>query len=199
MILQDHDRLCEKAATLIAKKTVEGTTRYGKVFEVIYALNPLVETYGYILISNDTYVKYKNTKELPPRFAVVNYEHTNYDGCESKLEFFLVANNIKESHGLTAGTLENPFTCALECKFQDSSGSTEEKFNHTLHTLEHIEAGNAILLAEVDGMRACRFAWVAKAIDTRFYRVLAQEHVKDKRFKLFGTKQFDEWLLASHR
>lgn len=163
----------------------------GKTLEGIVV--PILQNqYGFEVIGNPEYVKLQAKGEpLPPRVLIKNVPYTTLYGSKGKTEFLLIASDAKatKQYPLEHGVL----TCRIECKWQQSSGSVDEKFPYLyLSCVEAMTEKNILILYGGGKYREGAINWLKNAVLTKKY--ITQE--SGKNIGVMNVEEFMTW--ASH-
>lgn len=140
----------------------------GKILEE--SMIPVLRGLGFEIAGNREYQDYLRRGALPSRLAVQNMPYTTIYGTKGKTEFCLIADSA-------APTAEfpkpgRPFRCRVECKWQASSGSVDEKFPYLVLSAEQAyPEEHVILLLEIEkGARPGAVQWLHNAVAERTFQ-----------------------------
>lgn len=84
------------------------------------------QAFGFEVLGNIDYEKARKTNlPLPPRYLVKGPPYETIYGTKGKTEFRLHCANVSPTK---AFPLKGEFVCRIECKYQATAGSVDEKF-----------------------------------------------------------------------
>jgi hypothetical protein len=148
----------------------------GKILE-----NSVVSTLGSLGFKLLTY----------PEFQVKNMPYETIYRTRGKTEFWLYCSDALSTRPFPLTRSPGELVCRIECKWQRSAGSVDEKFPYLyLSFIEAMEEENILLLMEAEGARPEAVAWLTHAIAHRPY---ADEKGKTKRIEMMSNTAFMGW------
>jgi hypothetical protein len=145
------------------------------------------QAFGFEILSNAQYEKARATNApLPARFLVKGPPFDTLYGTKGKTEYRIHCRDISPTK---AFPVEGDFVCRVECKYQATAGSVDEKFPYLyLSCVEAMPERNIIILMEAKGARAQAVKWLANAVLQQKY-----DPTKSKRIVLMTIAEFMEW------
>lgn len=79
----------------------------------------------------------------------------------------------------------------IECKWQQSAGSVDEKLPYLyLNSIEAMPENNIMILIDGDGFKAGAKKWLINAVESRLYTTESNEN---KEIKVFSLAEFFIW------
>ncbi len=126
--------------------------------------------------------QYRDLKKDPSGYGsellIKNAPLTTLYGTSGKTEFLLRS----EKHQLEI---------RIECKWQQSGGSVDEKFPHLyLSAIEAIPENDVILLVDGKGFRQGAVDWLRNAVEQRRF---IPNDMPDKNIQVMDTTEFMTW------
>lgn len=157
------------------KKIVQGgstANKHGKILEK--ALLPAFLENGYKVVkSRDK--DYDDVVDLVDKYVISDAEYTSIYGRRCKTEFVLVNKNINKR-------------IRIECKWQQSSGSVDEKLPYLfLNCVESFEEQDIIIIIDGEGQRKGAIEWLKKA-------AADPKMNKGKNILVMNLPEFLKWL-----
>lgn len=120
----------------------------------------------------------KNPEKYGKELLLKNVPFTTIYGHKGNTEFLL----LSEKYDLKI---------RIECKWQQSSGSVDEKLPYLyLNTIEAMPEKNIMILIDGDGFKAGAKKWLRKAAKEKLY---TNESNKDTNVTVFSLAQFFTW------
>ncbi|TCL76901.1 hypothetical protein EDC14_1001186 [Hydrogenispora ethanolica] len=131
------------------------------------------------------YAKYQGTllEGVADDLLLTNVPFENIYGQQSKTEFKLVSRRWGEYR--------------IECKWQQSAGSVDEKFPYLyLNCIEKMPEANIILIVDGQGARPGAVEWLRRAARERLY----QDGLRQpKNIQVFSMAEFVIWANKTFR
>lgn len=145
------------------------------------------QAFGFEVFSNRDYEKaQKKASILPPRYLVKGPPYETIYGTKGKTEFRLHCADLSPTD---AFPVSGDFVCRIECKYQASAGSVDEKFPYLyLSCVEAVPEKNIIILMEAKGARVQALKWLTNAVLQQKY-----DPTKSKRIVIFTIAEFITW------
>ncbi|MEO6245787.1 MAG: PD-(D/E)XK nuclease superfamily protein [Opitutaceae bacterium] len=164
----------------VAGKILEGT--------IISTLGSL----GFVIVAHPEFKRAEaNSAPRPPRLLVKNMPYDTIYGTKGKTEFWLYCADALSTHRFPLAQSPGELVCRIECKWQRSAGSVDEKFPYLyLSFIEAMTEQNILLLMEAEGARVEAVRWLTNAIAQRPY---ANEQGRSKRIEIMGNTTFMGW------
>jgi hypothetical protein len=121
------------------------------------------QAFGFAVLSNIEYETMRKADALlPSRYLVKSPPYETIYGTKGKTEFRLHCSDIAPTK---AFPVSGNFVCRLECKYQATAGSVDEKFPYLyLSCVEAMPEKNIIILMEAKGARVQAVKWLASAV-----------------------------------
>lgn len=115
----------------------------------------------------------KGKATMPDRIAIRSMPYTTIYNSKGKTEFVLISyTGAINTTSFPNANAQIPFTCRVECKRQEVSGSVDEKFPYlVINAEEAYPEDNVIIVSEIDGARPGAQDWLQNAIDSRRFQV----------------------------
>ena len=162
----------------------------GKILE-----GTITSTLGSLGFVTVTYPEFKhaeaNGEPRPPRLLVKNMPYDTIYGTRGKTEFWLYCANALTTQPFPLAQSPGELVCRIECKWQRSAGSVDEKFPYLyLSFIEAMPENNILLLMEAAGARVEAVRWLTNAITQRPY---ADDKGKAKRIEMMSNTAFMGW------
>ncbi len=162
------------------KKIVQGgstANKHGKILEK--ALIPAFQENGYrILKPRDK--DFDSVVELVDKYVISNAEYISIYGRKCKTEFVLVNKNTNSR-------------IRIECKWQQSSGSVDEKLPYLfLNCVESFEEKDIIIIIDGEGQRKGAIEWLKNAASN-------PQLNKGKNISVMNLSEFMKWLNDSEK
>ncbi len=137
-----------------------------------------------------THLAYEGALEknapLPSRYLVKNPPYETIYGTRGKTEFRLHCTNVAPTKIFP---VSGEFVCRLECKYQATAGSVDEKFPYLyLSCVEAMPEKNIIILMEAKGARAQAVKWLTDAVLQQKY-----DPAKSKCIVVLTIAEFIAW------
>ncbi|HPZ09006.1 MAG TPA: 4-diphosphocytidyl-2C-methyl-D-erythritol kinase [Candidatus Eremiobacteraeota bacterium] len=135
---------------------------------------------GFTLIGYRDYVK--NKKNCGHELLIKNVPYKTIYNHPGKTEFLLISKKY---------SLE----VRIECKWQQSSGSVDEKFPYLyLNCIEAMPEGDIIIIIDGGGAKSGAVKWLKKAVEEKRYT-----SDKSKNIKVFTLVEFVKWANSTFR
>lgn len=143
--------------------------------------------FGFVVFTNEAYSKLvKQGSPVPERFLVKNRPYDTIYRTRGKTEFLLGCTNVSST---PAFPVSGKFLCRIECKYQASAGSVDEKFPYLyLSCLEAMPETNVIILLEASGARRQAVQWLRDAVAQHKY-----DPDKKKNIRIMSVTEFIAW------
>ncbi len=140
----------------------------GKIFED--TLIPTFQNHGYIVIQNRD-LEYFNTEEND-KYVILNAPFETIYNHKGKTEFLLINKVINKK-------------IRIECKWQQSKGSVDEKFPYLyLNAVKKYQEDDIIILLDGNGYKEGAKEWLENAIETNW------ENTYNKNIMLMSLNEF---------
>lgn len=145
------------------------------------------QAFGFEVLSNGDYERARKANiPLPARYLVKSPPYETIYGTNGKTEFRLHCVDLAPTK---AFPVSGDFVCRLECKYQATSGSVDEKFPYLyLSCVEAMPEKNIIILMEAKGARVQAVKWLANAVLQQKY-----DPGKTKRIVILTIAEFVAW------
>jgi hypothetical protein len=145
------------------------------------------QAFGFEVLTNRDYEKAQRRNSLlPPRYLVKGPPYETIYGTKGKTEFRLHCADLSPTD---AFPVRGDFVCRIECKYQASAGSVDEKFPYLyLSCVEAVPEKNIIILMEAKGARVQAVKWLTDAVLQQKY-----DPTKSKRIVIFSITEFITW------
>ena len=145
------------------------------------------QAFGFTVLSNLEYERAQRSQSpLPPRYLVKGPPYETIYGTKGKTEFRLHCADVAPPKHFP---LSGDFVCRLECKYQATAGSVDEKFPYLyLSCVEAMPEKNIIILMEARGARVQAVKWLADAVLQQKY-----DPHKTKRIVIMSIAEFIGW------
>jgi hypothetical protein len=145
------------------------------------------DAFGFEVLKNPDYEKaLKSGAPLPSRYLVKGPPYETIYGTKGKTEFRLHCTDVSPTK---AFPVQGDFVCRIECKYQATAGSVDEKFPYLyLSCVEAMPEKNIIILMEAKGARAQAVQWLSNAVLQQKY-----DPTKSKRIVIFSIAEFIAW------
>ena len=137
--------------------------KQGKVLENL--VRHVVTSHGYAEMSYDEWIKCGE----PLKSLVSSVPYTTIYGTRGRTEFLLIDEENKKIR--------------IECKWQQSSGSVDEKYPYTYECMTNVPEETVIILLDGGGYKKQARDWLKQKCDT----------CNTKEIKLFDMKEFVKW------
>jgi len=112
-------------------------------------------------------------KENPENLLIKNMQYTNIYGGRGTMEFYIKSKRLK-------------FEGRIECRYQDSAGSVDEKFPYLYENcIAEKHPKNTVVVAEIKGAKKGSFEW---------FKDKAENAPRDRSISIFTLKEFVEWF-----
>jgi hypothetical protein len=153
--------------------------RQGKTLEQVVALT--MQQKGFKVIP---YIKWKDD---PAAFGdevlLTNVPYETIYGHQGKTEFKLVSKRYGDYR--------------IECKWQQSAGSVDEKFPYLyLNCIERMPESNIIIILDGDGAKQGAVSWLKQAVSKKIY---TDETNRAKNIAVFSLAEFVKWANLNFR
>ncbi len=146
----------------------------GKILE--QTVIPTFEGRGFKVISYSKWMKEK--EKHGDELLLKNVPYTSIYGHQGRTEFLVKS----ARYG---------FEVRIECKWQQSSGSVDEKFPYLyLNCIEAMPERDIIIIADGGGMKEGALAWLKKAAKDKYY---CPPGVNEKNIEVFSLGEFITW------
>jgi hypothetical protein len=165
----------------------------GKTLESI--VTPvLTAQYGFEVISHPSYVEIQTgILPRPKRLLVTRVPYTTLYGSAGTTEFLLVAQNARSTKEFPISATEGELVCRIECKWQQSAGSVDEKFPYLyLSCVEAMPETNIIILHGGGMFRPGAMTWLKRSVSEKRYMTSSNQ----KNIAVMAVEEFMKW--ASH-
>jgi hypothetical protein len=152
----------------------------GRILE--QTIIPTFESRGFQVVSYTQWKK--NPQGFDNELLLKNVPYTSIYGHQGRTEFL-----VKSAHyGLEV---------RIECKWQQSSGSVDEKFPYLyLNCVEAIPEKDIIIIADGGGMKQGALKWLKNAVEQRSYCIPGADR---KNIKVFSLGEFLIWANTTLR
>lgn len=142
--------------------------------------------HGFQVMDVGEYRLAKQHARLPDRYLVKDFPYETIYRTKGETEFLLECNHVSATEAFP----EQPdFVCRIECKYQATSGSVDEKFPYLyLSCVEAMPEKNIIILMEAKGARVEAVRWLTEAVRSQRY-----DPQKKKRIVLMSIVEFIAW------
>lgn len=165
----------------MTKETQGGAAnRQGRILE--NAIIPIFKGHGFEVVAYREWVKSpdKHGEEL----LLKNVPYTTIYGHKGNNEFLIQSKKHK-------------LNVRLECKWQQSSGSVDEKYPYLyLNCIESLPESDVIIIYGGGGMKAGAISWLKNAASTKLFQ---QELGKEKNIQVLSLEEFMLWANNSLR
>lgn len=154
----------------------------------------LTQQYGFEVVSHRAYLELQSGI-LPKakRLLVKRVPYTTLYGSAGTTEFLLVAQDACTSKEFPLSSATGELVCRIECKWQQSAGSVDEKFPYLyLSCVEAMPERNIIILHGGGKFRTGAIAWLKRAVSEKRYMLPSAP----KNIAVMGVEEFMTW--ASH-
>ena len=146
----------------------------GRILEK--SILPVLIARGFHVLSHTDWANKPDTR--PPDVVLTNAPYTNIYGRRAKSEFLILSQRL----GLEV---------RVECKWQQASGSVDEKFPYYyLNAVFSYGEKAAFIVADGDGFRQGAIDWLKDAVAKKLYQ--PQGFTRDIR--VFNLAQFIAWV-----
>lgn len=136
---------------------------------------------GFILINYREYIK--NGKKCGEELLIKNVPYRTIYNHHGKTEFLLISRKY---------SLE----VRIECKWQQASGSVDEKFPYLyLNCIEAMPERDIIIIIDGGGAKEGSVKWLKKAVEQNLYT----EKDRMKNIKIFNLVEFVKWANSTFR
>jgi len=169
----------------------------GKTLESIVTPT-LTSQYGFEVWDYLRYKKVLESKtellagELPKRLLIKRAPFTTLYGSKGTTEFLLRAENVHSTPEFPIANPPSQFICRIECKWQQSAGSVDEKFPYLyLSCVEAMTESNIIILHGGGKYRVGAIEWLKNAVQTRKY---VTPEMPQKNIRVLGIEDFMKWV-----
>ncbi len=192
--MEIRDKKCLKYWWLIMASNIQGgslANQSGKIFEEV--LIPLFKKHGYFHINEkittdkgvkkDKYSKeqQESFKNSCSKYFITNAPYITIYKHKGKTEYLLVNKELGR-------------TWRIECKWQQSAGSVDEKFPYLyLSCIEAYEEQEIILIIDGEGQKKGSLEWLKSKIDTNWL------NDKNKTIRLMKLNEFIIWFNDLHK
>lgn len=127
-------------------------------------------------------VSYSEWKKKPEKygdeFLITNYPYETIYGHKGKTEFLLKSSRYN-------------LEIRIECKWQQSSGSVDEKFPYLyLNCIEKMPEKKIFIVIDGGGAKAGSVSWLREAANSKKY---LGDHVTDKEISVMSLSDFLIW------
>jgi hypothetical protein len=153
--------------------------KQGRTLEQVVALT--MQQKGFRVIP---YTKWKdNPAAYGDEVLLTNVPYETIYGHQGKTEFKLVSKRYGDYR--------------IECKWQQSSGSVDEKFPYLyLNCIEKMPEQNIIIILDGQGAKPGAVAWLEKAAQNKFY---TRESNAVKNIEVLTLAEFVRWANQTFR
>lgn len=142
--------------------------RNGKIFEDV--LIPLFANHGYEIVQNSMLARFD--VDSYDKYVVLNAPFETIYNHKGKTEFLLINKIIDKK-------------IRIECKWQQSAGSVDEKFPYLyLNAVKKYEENDVIILLDGGGYKDGAKQWLENAIDSNW------ENTSNKNISLMSLNEF---------
>jgi hypothetical protein len=115
---------------------------------------------------------------------IINAPYTTLYGSKGKTEFLLKSKKYN-------------LEVRIECKWQQSAGSVDEKLPHLyLSAIDAMPENNVIILIDGDGFRDGALSWLRNAVNNRLY---IPDDNKYKNIMVMNATEFMTWANKTFR
>jgi hypothetical protein len=134
-----------------------------------------------------------NPPELPKRLLIKHFPYTTLYGSNGKTEFLLNAEDANSTPEFPVLNPPNKLVCRIECKWQQTAGSVDEKFPYLyLSCIEAMPETNIIILYGGGKFRIGAIKWLKDAIATKKY--FTNSTPPDKKIVAMSIEEFLTWV-----
>ena len=130
-------------------------------------------------------------------FTVINYREWSKNPSEFGEELLLTNvpfETIYQHHGSTEFLLKSKefnLEIRIECKWQQVSGSVDEKLPYLyLNTIETMPEKHIVILIDGDGWKPGAIPWLKEAVSKKKYTT---QNMPDKKIEVLNLKEFITW------
>lgn len=158
------------------RESTQGGTanKQGRVLEK--TIIPTFEEHGFKILAFSDWMK--NPDAYGKELVLKNVPYTSIYGHNGKNEFLVQSEKFN-------------LNLRIECKWQQSSGSVDEKYPYLLlNCLEAIPENEVIIIYGGGGMKTGAISWLKTAISSKKYR---DESTQDKQIHVFSLEEFILW------
>jgi hypothetical protein len=125
------------------------------------------------------------------RVLVRHRPYTTIYKTTGTTEFWLSSPDARATKEFPSPRPPEPFICRIECKWQQSAGSVDEKFPYLyLSCVETMPEENVILLVQAQGARREAVQWLRDAVERRPY---ANDRGRAKNIRMMDLAEFMTW------
>lgn len=142
-----------------------------------------MQSKGFDVVPHRTWVT--NADKYGKELLLKNVPYDTIYGHRGKTEFLVLSDryNLK---------------IRVECKWQQSSGSVDEKFPYVyLNCVEKMPEATIFIVVDGDGAKPGAVAWLRKACDSRLF--LDGRDEASKKIQVFSLMQFIVWANTTLR
>lgn len=148
--------------------------KHGKILE--QTLLPLFQKQGYEVVENPK-KHYDDIVASVDKLVIKNAPYTSIYGTAGKTEYLLINNKTNRK-------------IRIECKWQQSPGSVDEKFPYLyLNCIQTFEEKEIIIIVDGGGQKPKSIEWLKKACENN----LLNEGAK-KTIKVMNLSEFLKWF-----
>lgn len=149
-------------------------SKTGSVLE--RAVISVFESHGFTI---ERYVKWKkNPEKYGDELLLLNYPYKTIYNEQGRTEFIAVSKKFN-------------FRIRIECKWQQVSGSVDEKFPYLyLNAIETMPEEHIIIIVGGDGSRKGAITWLKDAVAKKKYTTAEN---KKKKIEVFFLTEFMAW------
>jgi len=144
--------------------------------ELENSVETLLEKSGFVA---QLHSKWKDEGCLLGEILLKNVPYETIYGEKGYMEFLLLS--AKRSRSIR-----------IECKYQGSSGSVDEKLPYLyLNLIEKIPENEIIVVIEETGMKQGAVPWLKNAVTEKRY---TDQHNRNKQIRIMNWVEFKEWV-----
>jgi hypothetical protein len=128
---------------------------------------------------------------IPKRILVKRVPYTTLYGSAGTTEFLLLAQDAHTTKEFPLPQNTGELLCRIECKWQQSAGSVDEKFPYLyLSCVEAMPEKNIIILHGGGKFRAGAVAWLKQAVSEKKYMT----PMNQKNIAVMAVEEFMTWV-----
>ncbi len=152
----------------------------------------LAQQYGFEVLLYGAYLELKSgLLPIPKRLLVKRVPYTTLYGSAGTTEFLLVAQDAHTAKEFPLSQPQGNLVCRIECKWQQSAGSVDEKFPYLyLSCVEAMPEKNIIILHGGGKFRTGAVAWLKNAVNEKRYMTATNE----KKIAVMAVEEFMTWV-----
>lgn len=162
----------------------------GKTLEGI-VVPVLTQQYGFEVLNHRDYLSLKaGIFPVPKRMLVKRVPYTTLYGSAGTTEFLLVASDANSTKEFPLAQSSSELVCRIECKWQQSAGSVDEKFPYLyLSCNEAMPETNILILYGGGRFRPGAISWLKRAVGEKRYMTTGIQ----KNIAVMAVEEFMTW------